>query len=217
MIALIPARGGSTRIPRKNLSPIGRETLLSRCIRKLRVAGLEVVVSTEDDEISCHAETHGARVHRRSLEAASDTATLEDVIVDWLPTSGLVGDSRRPGEDLFVVAQCTSPFVPVAAYRAATERPSCAVRHLPDGEWAAAITDDRVLCAQSTWRPRTQDVNLYTDCGAVYSMLAGQFDLEEPRRYEFPRAIVLSKMESWDIDTPEDLEVARLWAAAGAL
>ena len=61
-IAVIPARGGSKRIPRKNILPFGGQPMIAYAIAAARASGLfeHVVVSTDDDEIADVAQHHGA-------------------------------------------------------------------------------------------------------------------------------------------------------------
>ena len=72
IIAIIPARGGSKRLPRKNILPLGGVPLLSRVIRTARNSDLfdKIVVSSEDDEILMLAK-EGA-IAQRPVELASD-------------------------------------------------------------------------------------------------------------------------------------------------
>ena len=85
-IAIIPARGGSKRLPRKNILPLHGEPLLSRVVKTCIKAGCfdEVVVSTEDAEIASIAENAGARVHCRPESIAGDRSTVVDVCLDVL-------------------------------------------------------------------------------------------------------------------------------------
>ncbi len=108
VLAIIPARGASKRIPRKNLQPYLGEPLVVHSIKHAlgsRVVD-RTVVSTEDDEIRRVAEAAGATVVRRPLEIAGDTATSESALLHVL-------DVLRDGEgwepDLVVFLQCTSP------------------------------------------------------------------------------------------------------------
>jgi len=82
-LAVIPARGGSKRIPRKNIRPFLGEPMLSRTIAMLRTADIfdQIIVSTDDDEIADVALKAGALVpFRRPLELASDTAATLPVV-----------------------------------------------------------------------------------------------------------------------------------------
>lgn len=109
VVALVPARGGSKGVPRKNLAKIGGSSLLERAIS----TGLgcqyvdEVVVSTDDHEMARAAADSGADVHVRDPAAATDTATADDVVRDFLASSGVARDK----DNMFLVyLQPTSPF-----------------------------------------------------------------------------------------------------------
>ena len=80
-IAIIPARGGSKRLPRKNILPINNQPLISYPIKAALECGLfeEVIVSTEDDEISNIAARYGAKVVSRPAKLAQDRSTVVDV------------------------------------------------------------------------------------------------------------------------------------------
>jgi len=106
IVALIPARGGSKRVPRKNLQKIGRRTLLEwSIIEALHCPAIDhVYVSSEDDEILGYArEYKKVSALKRSAEAATDDATDRDVVLDFLSkTSGDVS--------LIVYLRPTTPF-----------------------------------------------------------------------------------------------------------
>ena len=83
-IAIIPARGGSKGVPRKNLQTINGETLVARAIRTTMAARLvdAVYVSTEDAEIKAESLRCGANVITRPDALARDESLTDDVIVD---------------------------------------------------------------------------------------------------------------------------------------
>lgn len=86
-LCIIPARGGSKRIPRKNVKPFLGKPMLSYPIEAALKTGLfdEVMVSTDDEEIAKVAKQYGAKVpFMRSAETASDFATLADVLREVL-------------------------------------------------------------------------------------------------------------------------------------
>lgn len=94
LLAVIPARGGSKRIPRKNVKPFLGVPLLARTIGILQKAGVfdRIVVSTDDDEIAEVAVAAGAEVpFRRPLELATDHAATIPVITH------AVGEMERQG------------------------------------------------------------------------------------------------------------------------
>ena len=82
-LAIIPARGGSKRIPRKNIKEFLGKPIIAYSIEVALTSGLfdEVMVSTDDEEIAAIAKHYGAKVpFFRSIEKANDFATLADVI-----------------------------------------------------------------------------------------------------------------------------------------
>ena len=83
--AISPARGGSKRIPRKNILPIGGKPMIGWPIAAALACGLfaDVVVSTDDDEIADVARAAGARVpFRRPAELADELSPARGVI-NW--------------------------------------------------------------------------------------------------------------------------------------
>lgn len=86
-LCIIPARGGSKRIPRKNVKPFLGKPMLAYSIESARQSGLfdEIMVSTDDEEITNVARQYGANVpFMRSAETASDFATTADVLKEVL-------------------------------------------------------------------------------------------------------------------------------------
>ena len=86
-LAIIPARGGSKRIPRKNIKPFAGKPIIAYSIGAALSSGLfdEVMVSTDDEEIGRIAREQGAKVpFYRSAPASSDTATTLDAITEVL-------------------------------------------------------------------------------------------------------------------------------------
>lgn len=108
ILAVVPARGGSKGVPRKNIRLLSGEPLLGYTLRTAsEVEEIDLlVVSTEDSEISEVAESYGVRVIRRPLELASDTASTESAllhVLDVLASEGL-------HFDMVLVLEPTSPF-----------------------------------------------------------------------------------------------------------
>lgn len=85
-VAIIPARGGSKRLPRKNILPIQGRPMIAYPIQAAVECGLfeQVLVSTEDEEIALEASKYGAKVIHRPQHLAEDRATVAQVCVDVL-------------------------------------------------------------------------------------------------------------------------------------
>jgi len=110
VLGLIPARGGSKALPRKNLAPLAGRPLIAHTIAAaLEAAGLErVIVSTDDEEIARVARTHGAEApFLRPAELAEDASPAVAVMrhaVQWLEEN----QGWRAG--VVVYLQPTSPL-----------------------------------------------------------------------------------------------------------
>ncbi|MBI3088227.1 MAG: acylneuraminate cytidylyltransferase [Candidatus Omnitrophica bacterium] len=109
IVTIIPARGGSARLPRKNLALLDGTPLVARSIEQARqgLPGGPVYVSTEDAEIAAAARASGAEVIERPAELATETAGSESALLHAL-------DHLRAAQggdpDLVVFLQCTSPI-----------------------------------------------------------------------------------------------------------
>lgn len=85
-LCIIPARGGSKRIPGKNLKPLNGKPLISHTIDSVVKAGVfdEIVVSSDDEQILNIAEESGVRADKRSLELSGDKVKAVEVIEEYL-------------------------------------------------------------------------------------------------------------------------------------
>ena len=111
-LCVIPARGGSKRIPRKNIKPFLGRPIISYAIETALKSGLfdEVMVSTDDEEIASIARQYGASVpFMRSAFAASDTATDMDVLREVLTEYAKLGKNF----DVFCSLYPCTPLVTV--------------------------------------------------------------------------------------------------------
>ncbi len=108
IVAIIPARGGSTGIPRKNIVPVAGKPLVAWSIEAALGARLvdEVAVSTDSEEIAAVSRKHGARVVKRPAELATDQASSEVALLHAIDQ--LEREEGRPIE-LVVFLQATSP------------------------------------------------------------------------------------------------------------
>lgn len=109
-LAIIPARGGSKDIPRKNLRPIAGKPLISyavtACLESRRVD--HVVVSTDDQEIALFAERFGARALMRPDSLSDDVTTL-DPVIEFV--SRQAEEVMACSFDVILTAQATSPLL----------------------------------------------------------------------------------------------------------
>ncbi len=213
-LAVIPARGGSTRIPRKNLAPLAGQPLLAHTIRAaLDAARIErAVVSTDDEEIAEVARRHGAGVVRRPAELATAEAPTEPALQHAVREV-----ERRLGYPVenVVLLQPTSPLRGAARIDEAVallEQSGC--------DSVASVTADRgyyftgeldadgrlALGYDPRRRLRTQEIPpRYRENGALYAMTRAQIMERGCRLGADVRALVLSEEEGVDIDHAIDL------------
>lgn len=127
-VAIIPARGGSKRIARKNLKPFCGEPMIAHSIGVALASGLfeRVVVSTEDAEIADVARALGAEVpFMRPPELADDHATTSAVIVHALQTL----QSQGWQAELACCIYATAPLLQTRFLREGYERLQAAPQH----------------------------------------------------------------------------------------
>ncbi|MEP6667792.1 MAG: acylneuraminate cytidylyltransferase family protein [Chthoniobacter sp.] len=218
IVALIPARGGSKAVPRKNVLPVAGKPLIAWTIEAaLRSANLsKVIVSTDNDEIAEVATRYGAEVpFMRPAELATDAAGSLGVVLhalDWLAAQG--------GEpDYLLLLQPTSPLRTSAdidgAARLAIERQADAVLGIceatphpwltcglsPDGKIGSFFGDvDEHL-------PRQQYPPAYVLNGAIY--LNRPASLRATRSFQPPGALgyIMPVERSLDIDSPWEMRI----------
>lgn len=226
VLGLIPARGGSKRLPGKNLKPLCGKPLIAWTIDAALAARslTQVVVSTDDPAIAGAARDHGAEVpFLRPAELASDTADGLSVTRHAVQVLADAGTNF----DYVMVLQPTSPLRSAAdidaAIALAVERDAdnivsvCPTDHPP--EWSNALPADNNL--KDFYRPgvrgiRSQDLPVsYRLNGALYlhrtaPLLAGQAPDTRVASY----AYIMPRERSVDIDTAMDFAIASLFAEA---
>lgn len=217
-VALVPARGGSRRIPRKNVRPFCGIPMIERTLNALQESDCftSIVVSTDDDEIAALASAHGVEVpFRRPAHLSDDVASTADVVLhalDWLsaerrmPRRLCVAYATAPfldpqsvveGHDLMVATGCASVF-------AATTFPYPIFRALRRGD------DARVSMFWPEHRDtRSQDLpEAWHDAGQFYWIDCERFRSEPVFFGDDSRMVRLPRHRVQDIDTPEDWEQA---------
>ncbi len=105
-VAIIPARGGSKRVPGKNLAVINGKTLLSICVENIRKSDLydRIILSSEDSEIIKEGERLGVEIHPRPYNLSDDTTKVVDVIQDVIVSMDIDMD------DILSLLQVTCPL-----------------------------------------------------------------------------------------------------------
>jgi CMP-N,N'-diacetyllegionaminic acid synthase len=212
VVALVPARGGSKGIPRKNLAPLAGKPLLQWTLEAARGAEsvTRVVVSTDDDEIAEVAREHGAEILPRPPELAADDVPMLDVIRHALGQLGAC--------DVLVLLQPTSPLrradhVDGAVRLLVDSGADCVasvveVPHRYEPESLMDVRDGR-LVARSAPSTRQAKEHVYARNGpAVLALRPAR--LGDELYGGDCRAFVMEERDSLDVDTPQDLELAEL-------
>jgi len=224
LLAVIPARGGSKRLPRKNVLPLAGKPLIAWTIETALASKLfgEVLVSTDDEEIAEASRRCGASVPwLRPAALSTDTALSIDVVrhaADWYAARG------RP-LDAVVLLQPTSPFRRAQSLRRAVEafvrhgadRPLVSISPAsPHPAWCFMLDNDRMtpFVDWNSITHRSQDLPpAYSLNGAIY-IFPMQL-LREGAAWLSADTIgfvIDDQEESCDIDTPMDWQIATLIA-----
>lgn len=202
--ALIPARGGSKGIPRKNLHPLGGKTLLARAIETALRAGIPCWVSTEDDEIAQAAWASGASV--MGQPTASDTSTSEQAIAYAI---GKWSTTEDPPTHVAMV-QCTAPFMEALDITRCVEAASDGVH---DAAFAACRWHGHVWTPQrlpsGVRQPRQVSETHYLEAGSVYVTEIEAFKRTGSRFGSRPALVEVPADRVFEIDEPWQLEWAR--------
>ncbi len=216
VLALIPARGGSKGLPRKNVLPLGGRPLIAWTVRAaMDVACIDrVVLSSDDDEIAQAAREAGCEIpFRRPAHLAQDTSSTADVVLHAL--------QELPGYEWLVLLQPTSPLRTAhdidAAVRLchATGAPGCVsvTEATQSPYWMYRIDQGmslQPLLDTEERHGRRQDLPpVFVLNGAVYVVRIDEF--LSTRRFVGPGTLahVMPQERSIDIDTADDLETAQ--------
>lgn len=219
-LAIIPARGGSKRIPRKNIKLFHGKPIIAYAIEIAISSGLfdEVIVSTEDEEIAEIARKHGAKVpFYRSVENSNDIATTSSVLLEVIqqlenekhsiesicciyPTSPLINskdlidaEQRFKNKKFDTLISCVSYSFPIQRAFEMTE------------------TDEIQLLHPELINQRSQDLNkTYHDAGSFYFFKNDAFKKNKSLWIGNIGAYELPESKVQDIDTNEDWLLAEL-------
>lgn len=228
VLAVIPARGNSKGVPRKNLKPLLGRPLLAHMIEAAtRARGVDrLIVSTEDDEIAAVARDHGAEVLAQPQALAEDGVPMIAVtkhVMDTLAAGGWEAD-------IVVQLAATCPFVPPAKIEEAIQylrsgETDCAVslkriehehpyraKRLLDGQVFESFLKDRQV---ETYLQRQSLPPLYCTSGAIYAWTRQLLSTWNGKDFCFgarPKAVLVSDREAVNIDRPIDFAFAEFFA-----
>lgn len=216
-IAIIPARGGSKRIPRKNIKEFLGKPIIAYAIESALKSELfdEVLVSTDDKEIATIAKKYGAKVpFFRSSKNADDYATtfsvLEEVLTAYnsvtsaaciYPTAPFVTpDKLKQSQDLLRKNNFDTVFTAMK------------YGHPIDRALQIDVTTGKIkIIDSSNMNTRSQDLkNTYHDAGQFYFFKTAPILKAKSLWTNNTGALIVDELEAQDIDTPTDWKLAEL-------
>lgn len=218
-IAIIPARGGSKRIPKKNIKDFFGKPMIKYAIDACLESGIfdEVMVSTDNEEIANIALQCGAKVpFRRSEKTSDDHATTFDVVDEVI-------HRYKNNEINYDILACVYPCVPFLksstlknAYMLMTEKkidalmPVC--KYPVPIEWAMKIENSILLpYDRDAQNIRSQDIEeKYFDCGMFYFCKVEKIYENNSLLPNNLAPYIIDHAEVQDIDTADDWKIAEL-------
>ena len=219
IIAIITARGGSKRIPKKNIKDFFGKPMLSYAINACKNSGIfsEIMVSTDSEEIAEVARNGGALVpFMRSPKTADDFATTYDVLEEVL------ANYKKNGHDFDYVC-CVYPCVPFLSSQTLRDAYNQLINSGNDAlqpmckfptpiEWAMKIEDGIIIPNdRNALSIRSQDlVPKFFDVGMFYMIKTDVLLKDKSLIPEKTMAIIMDEREVQDIDTMDDWIMAEL-------
>ena len=216
-LAIIPARGGSKRIPRKNIKPFMGKPIIAYSIEAALQSGLfdEVMVSTDDDEIASIARQYGASVpFMRGDKTSNDYATTTDVILEVLGKYG-----RDQTFDTVCCIYATAPFVTAKRIREAFSMLkddidsifTCVAFSYPV-QRGLYVKEGKIFMVHPEYlMTRSQDLEvIYHDAGQFYISNVKSFIANGSFWGQNTAGLILSELEVQDLDTPTDWQLAEM-------
>ena len=218
VVAVIPARGGSKRIPHKNIKPFCGKSMIAYSIEAAKDTGIfdRIIVSTDSKEIASIAKESGAEVpFMRPSELADDHTGTDAVILHVLKR--LMEDGEKI--DYICCIYATAPFIKakyiIEGYdllcnKNATSCFSVTTYSFPIFRSLKINNQDRLEMFWPEYRgTRSQDLpEAYHDAGQFYWADAKKYLKEKQFYSKYAVPVILPRYLVQDIDTPEDWETA---------
>lgn len=218
-VAIITARGGSKRIPKKNIKEFCGKPILAYSIKAALDSQVfdEVMVSTDSEEIAEVARQYGAKVpFLRSEKTSGDFATTADVLLEVLEEYMKIGRTF----DYMACIYPTAPFVTAEKLsnslkllqkeKAAMTMPVVAFSYPPQRGYV--LQEGRLeMKWKENFNKRSQDLEkIYHDCGQFYFFEVEQYMKQKGQIKEGIVPIIVDEMEVQDIDNETDWKMAEL-------
>lgn len=214
-IAIITARGGSKRIPKKNIKDFCGKPIIAYSIEAAIESGVfdEVMVSTDSEEIASISEKYGAKIpFLRSEKTSNDYATTADVIEEVLNCYA----DKGVRFDSFACIYPTAPFITAEKIAEASSLLEGAdavisvVKFSFPPQRGFVIREGTVSYMYPEYElSRSQDLEpIYHDCGQFYFCMCDKFSEKHSLILPNTKPYVMPEEEVQDIDTMSDWEIA---------
>ncbi len=212
-IAIIPARGGSKGVPRKNIRLLVGKPLIAHSIEDAQESTLvdQVYVSTDDQEIATISAEYGAKIIHRPAELANDTASSESALIHGLQAL----EAQNINPDLLVFLQCTSPIrtgaeIDQAIAKLKNEQADSLLSVSPSHRflWEEVNGVVQSINYDYSHRPRRQDMNpQYVENGSIYVFKPWVLKENQNRLGGKISLYIMSEMAAVEIDSLEDFQM----------
>lgn len=219
-LAIIPARGGSKRILKKNIKHFNGKPIIAYAIETALASGLfdEIMVSTDDTSIAEIATQYGANVpFLRSAENANDFASTADVLLEVIqeyqgrgitfeyscclyPTSPLLKKESLLSAFLKLKKEQLDCVFPIVAYSYPVQR-------------SLILKENNLVAMREPdyFNSRSQDLEpIFHDAGQFYFFAIDKFVKNKKLWTENTGAIVITELEAQDIDNESDWTIAEM-------
>ena len=208
VIAMVPVRSGSVRVPNKNIRPFGDTNLLQLKLKLLKkVDGITKIVVSTDCEMSADvARKEGATVQWRNKYYAGSSLTNDQ---HWLHIA-----ETTPGDIVFL-AQVTSPLLRVSSMQAALNSFLSLDTHdsinSVSVEKKFSWKNEKPLNYDINVTPKSQDLPDIVSLNFAITIISRQTMMERKNVVGYqPTFVVLDKVESLDVDDLIDFKIAEL-------
>jgi N-acylneuraminate cytidylyltransferase len=216
-IAIIPARGGSKRIPKKNIKLFLGQPIIRYSIQAALSSGLfeEVMVSTDDEEIAEEAVRSGAVVpFMRSSANSDDFATTPDVLIEVISQYSSIGKYFSSGCCIYPTAPFVTPRKLLNSYDLLNDQKFDSVFTIVKFSYpiqrALDLENGKInMINEEYLSTRSQDLpECFHDSGQFCWFNIETFQKKRILFTDNTGAIVVSEMEVHDIDEPSDWTLA---------
>lgn len=211
VLGVVPARGGSKGVPRKNIRPLAGEPLIGHTLRTAKqVAEIDLlVVSTDDDEIGSVSRTYDVRVIERPASLASDTSQTEAALLQVI--DHLEGEGQL--FDIVLVLEPTSPFRSAETIARAIKL--CASGVTPSVLAVRETRENIGFIHDGFFRPvvpgaprrRQERQPMYVESSTIYACRVDYLRSTGTLVAENWGALVVPEVEAADINTEDDFQM----------